>query len=110
MKNLIILLLLSAFTLGCSGIKTVTNTTRKTAKTSKNDIKRDGISFKTAIVAKNVAFEYKWIRNHYPNYRVIMQSLQNNKRKYYDVLKIKNESNFERSIYFDINSFYGKGF
>jgi len=110
MKNLIKLLFLSVFILSCSSSKTVTNTPQKTVNTTKKDIKRDGLSFKTAIIAKNIAFEYKWVRIHYPNYRVIMQSLQNNKRKYYDVLKIKNESNIERDIYFDINSFFGKGF
>lgn len=109
MKKYLILSLLFIALTACNSTKPTIVVKQKTVQTK--EVKyRDGLSYETAIIAKNISFEYQWIRDHYPNYRVIRQTLQNNKKKYFDVLRIKNESDFEKDIYFNINSFFGKGF
>ena len=70
----------------------------------------DGMSFESAIVVNSVPEEYQYLRNRYPGYKFIMQSLINHEGKYYDVLKIKTAEGEELEIHFDISSFFGKGF
>jgi len=55
-----------------------------------------------------IATEYEWLRNHFPGYQNLGQSLVNEKNKPYDVLKIKTSEGKILSVYFDISKFYGK--
>ena len=74
----------------------------------------DGSSYEKAIVIKassedvGVRKEYEWIRNNYPNSQFDGQSTGSYKGRHYDVITIINSDNQEKTIYFDINNFYGK--
>ena len=69
----------------------------------------DGLSIKNAIPVNNIAAEYQWVRAHYPGGQVQMQALLQQKRKAYDMLQVKVDDKVI-SVYFDISSFFGKGF
>ena len=75
---------------------------------------RDGSGYEKAIIidktneSDGVAAEYKWLREHYPGYTMIRQSLQNKDNKPYDVLSIKTKDGENKDIYFDISNFFGK--
>ena len=74
----------------------------------------DGSSYEKAIFidksneSDGVAEEYKWLREHYPGYTLIEQSLQHKDQKSYDVMHIKTKEGDEKHIYFDITKFFGK--
>jgi hypothetical protein len=74
---------------------------------------QDGSSFEQAIVitAQNedegVKAEYRWLREHFPGYREIHQYLMTQKG-HYDRIDIMTVDGQSRSVYFDINSFFGK--
>lgn len=74
----------------------------------------DGSSYEKAIVidkkneSEGVAAEYKWLRENYPDYSVTGQSLQQNNKKWYDVLHTKAKDGTKRDFYFDITKFFGK--
>jgi hypothetical protein len=74
---------------------------------------RDGSSYAKAIIIEEttettgVAAEYKWLRDHYPNYKMRSQSLSYHDGKPFDVLHIKVKWK-KRSVYFDISNFFGK--
>ncbi|MFN8258513.1 MAG: hypothetical protein U0W24_22685 [Bacteroidales bacterium] len=76
----------------------------------KNMGDRDGSSFEKAIVVKSISEEYEWIGANYPGYKFIQQSLVFDKKNPYDVLEIKTLDGATLKIYFDISSFFGKGF
>ena len=61
-----------------------------------------------AVVVGSVSEEYAWIQRNCPGFKVRMQSLQQIDGKPFDVLKIQNEQGEERTVYFDISSFFGK--
>lgn len=67
-----------------------------------------GSSFENAISVKSVSEEYAWLRRNFQGFTFIQQSLVFENNKPYDVLKIITSSGKEKSIYFDISSFYGK--
>ncbi len=69
-----------------------------------------GLSFEDAISVKSVSEEYAWLRKNYAGHTFIMQSLNFNNGKPYDILKIITAGGETKSIYFDISSFFGKGF
>lgn len=69
----------------------------------------NGSNFKNAIIVNSISEEYQWLRDHFPGYQFIMQSLVHEGGKSYDVLKIKTTSGDIKSFYFDISSFFGKG-
>ncbi|MEL7530951.1 MAG: hypothetical protein AAFN10_06575 [Bacteroidota bacterium] len=69
-----------------------------------------GSSFETAISAPSIAFEYQWLRDNYPGHKFLQQSLIFNEGKPFDVLKVKLEDGTVIEVYFDISSFFGKGF
>ncbi len=75
----------------------------------------DGSSFKTAVLmvgAKSDSdatdAEYRWLAIHYPHYKMIEQSLLNNEKRVYDLLKITGADGNEHSVYFDITDSFGK--
>jgi tetratricopeptide (TPR) repeat protein len=73
-------------------------------------LERDGSSFAKAIIAQSIPKEYEWIREYYPGAAVKMQSLVFNDGKPYDILHIETIDGVKKQIYFDISSFFGKGF
>jgi len=75
-----------------------------------NTVTGDGSSFETAVVAKSISSEYEWVREHYPNSQMQMQSLVQRGKKNYDVLTIQTDDGSTRKVYFDIDSFFGKSF
>jgi hypothetical protein len=78
------------------------------AATSTREIKRDGLSFETAIVAKSIPDEYKWIQVNYPGSQVVSQALTRKNEKPFDVLTVKLADGSEKKFYFDISKFFGK--
>ena len=75
---------------------------------------RDGSSYEKAIIinekseGKGVSAEYAWLKENYPGYKSMGQSLSNHNGKSYDIIRIKTSGGSEKSIYFDISSFFGK--
>lgn len=69
-----------------------------------------GSSFEQAIPVKSVAEEYEWIRIHYPDHALVMQTLVFEKKKPYDILMIETPDGSQREVYFNIARFYGKMF
>lgn len=71
---------------------------------------RDGSSIEKAIIVKSISAEYDWVRKNYPGAQVTGQTLINKGRKHYDVLTFTTSAGETKKAYFDINSFFGKGF
>ncbi len=69
---------------------------------------RDGSSPDNAIVVGSIGEEYAWMQRHCPGFQPGMQTLQEIKGKSYDVLTWHNEQSEERTVYFDISSFFGR--
>jgi hypothetical protein len=74
----------------------------------------DGSSFEKAIIINEnrekagVDAEYAWIYKNYPGCKVSQQSLTENKKIPYDILKIVTADGQQKSIYFNISKFFGK--
>ena len=72
-----------------------------------------GTSFEDAVIIMDttettgVHAEYAWLKEHYPGYSLIKQSLVYNEGKPYDVMEIKT-SGGKKKIYFDISNYFGK--
>ena len=75
-----------------------------------SDSERDGLSYETAIIAKSISYEYDWIKKKYPGSQPQQQMLTHQKRKSYDIITILSQNGETIDIYFDITSFFGKGF
>jgi len=71
---------------------------------------RDGSSFEKAIIVKSIAEEYEYVGKVCADCQVLGQSLVFEKKKPYDILKLKKSDGEEVSYYFDISKFYGKMF
>jgi hypothetical protein len=69
---------------------------------------RDGSSPEKAIIVQSVAEEYQWIQANCPGFLPGMQALKNIEGKPYDVLSLRSSSGEERTVYFDISSFFGE--
>ncbi|MFT3705781.1 MAG: hypothetical protein QM802_25655 [Agriterribacter sp.] len=52
--------------------------------------------------------EYKWIKEHYSDYKVKGQSLTYKNKKPYDIITITFSDGKELPIYFDISNYFGK--
>lgn len=74
-----------------------------------SSLEYDGSSFEKAVKVKSVREEYQWLRKHYPSYAMIKQTLVFNDNSPYDVLFIEIDG-VKKKVYFDISSFYGKGY
>lgn len=74
----------------------------------------DGSSYEKAIFidksteTAGVDAEYVWLKENYPGYQMIKQSLVHHDGRSYDILKIKTKDGAEKDIYFDISKFFGK--
>jgi len=101
---------MKTFLLALSIAFSIVSCSTQNATTNNND----GSSYEKAIVIKasnemlGVGKEYEWIKNNYPNSKPVSQSSTKYNGRYYDVIKIKTSDGQEKSIYFDINNFYGK--
>jgi len=77
----------------------------------------NGLSISQAISIENalhsdagICAEHHWIRQLYPNHKIVVQGLHapnENKPPFYDVLVIRSEVGVEKTLYFEITSFYG---
>lgn len=74
-------------------------------------IEHDGISEERAIIVTTdkhyvdgIESEYDWLNAHYPDWKVLGQSLIANDGRYYDVVKIGNRNGEKKEIYFDITA------
>ncbi len=74
-----------------------------------SSLENDGSSYEKAVKVKSVPEEYEWLRKYYPSYIMIQQSLVFNDKSPYDILSIKIDG-VKKEVYFDISSFFGKGF
>lgn len=82
----------------------------KAQRSSLAGLERDGSSFQKAILAPSIPKEYEWLREYYPGCVFKMQSLVFHEGKPYDILHIETIDGVQKEIYFDISSFFGKGF
>lgn len=94
-KKLAIVGILALFT-ACGGVKQTSTAA--------------GTSFETAIVAKSIKAEYVYVREHCDSCSVKSQALSYYKDKPYDILYVVKPDGEEVAYYFDISSFFGKGF
>ena len=74
----------------------------------------EGLSVNNAVIItettelKGLNAEYKWIKEHFVNYKLKMQTLNILNDKPYDIITILQTDGKEIKIYFNIESFYGK--
>jgi len=86
------------------------NSEKRTIANKLSMLEKDGSSFEKAVMVKNISEEYEWLGQYFPGYKFILQSLMFDKKQPYDVLKIVTIDGETLHIYFNISSFYGKGF
>lgn len=74
----------------------------------------DGSSIESAITfphatssADGVPLEYQWLAEHYPGYRRTRQSSLTVDGRRYDMLKIVTPDGAQRTVYFDMTSWFG---
>ncbi|HLK31096.1 MAG TPA: hypothetical protein VKT28_21130 [Puia sp.] len=107
MSRIIFVFLLSVLSLlSCSSPKKVS--------TSATASSNDGLSYATAVFitekteSTGVNAEYKWIKEHYSNYKIKGQSLTTHDKKPYDIITILLSDGKELPLYFDISNYFGK--
>ena len=111
MKKILPFLLLSIFFAACSTSK---KTAATNTKTSISTSKSDGSSYENAVVIDDksettgVSKEYQWLRENYPGYTFISQSLNRDKGVPYDIITIKTTTRSQKMVYFNISKFFGK--
>lgn len=72
-----------------------------------------GTSFASAVVVdaasemSGTVWEYNYIGEHFPGAKVVRQALSRHGNKPYDVLTLKFDDGTERTLYFDISSYFG---
>lgn len=71
---------------------------------------RDGSSFEKAIIVESISKEYEYTRKVCSDCEFLGQALLSVKKKHYDRLDYKKPNGEKVSYYFDITSFFGKGF
>lgn len=69
---------------------------------------RTGESKESAIIVNDVQAEYRWINERHPNARVLVQEVEQQSGKSYDVITIRTEAEERKTYYFDISRFYRK--
>ena len=112
MKRALLFILCLIVLASCSTTKKTTDNTSGQEQSSTSP--RDGSSFDRAIMIKEkregpgVDAEYDWLRLHFPEYQSEGQSLTFDKKKAYDIIRIKTKEGEDKRIYFDISGFYGK--
>ena len=99
-------ILLSHFLLGALAC----STTSSTSKQSSSFAEPSGLSCETRVPVPGISAEYAWVRRHYPGAQVKMQALGNCAGAPADELYITTANGRQIILYFDISSFFGKGF
>lgn len=79
---------------------------------------RNGESIETAIIieadstAQGIPMEYAWLEEHFGergrDWEFLMQALLQHEERSYDRLDIRLADGTDKSVYFDITSFFGK--
>ena len=90
-------------------ILTITSCTVSKNTSKNNTSDNEGKSLKTAIAVNSVSEEYAYVRKVCPECNFTGQALIFEKNKPYDVLNFRKNGK-KVSYYFDISSFFGKGF
>jgi ABC-type glycerol-3-phosphate transport system substrate-binding protein len=115
MKAINNFLLLVLFSGACSSNKKAATIMKVSTHTvTRSDVLKGGTSFENAIIIKvekesaGVAEEYKWLSESYPGYSTVRKTQTANGKKHYDIIKIKTRDGWEKEIYFDTTSFFGK--
>ena len=67
-----------------------------------------GATPETAISVANIAAEYQWVKANCSGYRPGGQALVQVNGKPYDLLTLRDGDGRERTVYFDISSFFGR--
>ncbi len=105
--------LLIVFFTSCSSTKN-TDSVSVSEETSVVKSENDGSSYEKAIIIKakdemtGVNKVYSKLKELYPGYKLISQGSGSKNGKHYDTMKIVTSDGEEKSVYFDITSFYGK--
>lgn len=73
-----------------------------------NDLEA-GSSRRHAVVVSNVLDEYAWLREHFPGYRVTLQTLCLDADGLFDVLQIESDEGEVRELYFALGRPSKKG-
>lgn len=72
-----------------------------------------GSSYNTAIVVpatneiSGVTYEHDYIRSHYPDSKILSQTLEQHGGKPYDIMTFKTSDGKTRTLYFDISRYFG---
>ncbi|GAA4055659.1 hypothetical protein [Flavobacterium chungnamense] len=112
MKKVMFALFIVFYT-SCSSTKN-TDSVSDTKETSEVKSENDGSSYEKAIIIKakdemtGVNKVYSKLKELYPGYKLISQGSGSKNGKHYDTMKIVTSDGEEKSVYFDITSFYGK--
>lgn len=113
MRIINVLLAIMILAYSCSSSKKSSSGTTGASATASNAIK-DGSSYEKAIFinkdneGEGVGEEYKWLRENYPGYKMIRQSLNHKDNKSYDIISIETKDGEKKQVYFDITKFFGK--
>jgi len=113
MKRILFYLIPLCFIISCSTTKNITDKSETNGNNAEVFFK-EGTSFDNPVVIKEesestgVSAEYAWLRQRYPGYRIVNQTLTFQNKKPYDIIKIIIKEGKEVSVYFDISNFYGK--
>jgi hypothetical protein len=67
-----------------------------------------GSTPETAITVPSIAAEYQWVKANCPGYRPGGQALVRVNGKPYDRLTLRNTDGRERTVFFDISTFFGR--
>src|SRR5438445_10784914 len=67
-----------------------------------------GSTPETAVKVDSIAAEYQWLKANCPGYRPGGQALVQMNDKRYDRLTLRDADGHERTVYFDISSFFGR--
>jgi len=86
------------------------STTSSATRDSRRQTGPDGLSCATRVIAPSIPAEYEWVKRNYPGAQVEMQALGNCDGAPADELHVKTAQGKHLTLYFDISSFFGKGF
>ena len=78
------------------------------APSDSSHLSRDGSCPAKAIVVASIADEYAWMEQHYPDFQLAIQALQEIDGNPLDVMTLSNDCGETRTVYFDISEFFGK--
>jgi len=71
-------------------------------------VNQTGESQESAIIVDTAEEENRWINEHYPNARVLVQEVVQQSGRSYEVITIRTEAEERKTFYFDISRFYKK--